>query len=96
MTSERKIRANRENARASTGPKTMQGRARAAQNHFRHGLSIPVHSDPAWSEEVQALARAIAGRTPMTISRTSLAGSRKRTSICAAYARRAIDYWPTD
>jgi len=28
--------------------------------HFRHGLSLPVHSDPAWSEEVQALAREIA------------------------------------
>jgi len=61
LTSDRKIRANRENARASTGPKTAQGRARAARNHFRHGLSLPVHSDPTWSEEVQALAREIAG-----------------------------------
>jgi hypothetical protein len=60
LTSDRKIRANRENARASTGPKTAQGRARAARNPFRHGLSRPVHSDPAWSEEVQALAREIA------------------------------------
>jgi hypothetical protein len=46
---------------ASTGPKTVQGRARAARNRFRHGLSLPVHSDPTWSEEVQALAREIAG-----------------------------------
>src|SRR6266446_5580963 len=37
------------------------GRARAARNHFRHGLSLPVHSDPTWSEEVQALARETAG-----------------------------------
>ena len=61
MTSDRKIRANRENARASTGPKTAQGRARVARNHFRHGLSLPIDSDPTWSEEVRALAREIAG-----------------------------------
>jgi hypothetical protein len=61
LTSDRKIKANRKNARASTGPKTAQGRARAARNHFRHGLSLPVDSDPTWSEEVQALAREIAG-----------------------------------
>ena len=61
MTSERKIRANRANARASTGPKTARGRARAAQNALRHALSVPVYSDPALSEEVEALAREIAG-----------------------------------
>ncbi len=61
MTSDRKIKANRANARASTGPKTAQGRARAARNALRHGLSLPVYSDPALSEEVEALAREIAG-----------------------------------
>jgi hypothetical protein len=61
LSSARKIRANRANARASTGPKTAQGRARAAQNSFRHGLSLPVHSIPSLSEEVEALARKIAG-----------------------------------
>ena len=61
MTSARKITANRANARASTGPRTGPGRARAARNAFRHGLSLPVHSDPALSPEVEALARKIAG-----------------------------------
>jgi len=61
MTTERKIRTNRANARASTGPKTGRGRARAAQNALRHGLSLSVYSDPALSEEVEALAREIAG-----------------------------------
>jgi hypothetical protein len=61
LTSERKIKANRANARASTGPKTAQGRARAARNALRHGLSLPVYSDPALFEEVEALAREIAG-----------------------------------
>jgi hypothetical protein len=61
VTSPRKIKANRANARTSTGPKTAPGRARTARNGLRHGLSVPVLSDPVFSEEVDALARAIAG-----------------------------------
>jgi hypothetical protein len=61
LTSDRKIRANRANARASSGPKTAQGRARAARNALRHALSLPVYSDQALSEEVEALWREIAG-----------------------------------
>ena len=61
MTSDRKIKANRTNARASTGAKTAQGRARAARNALRHALSVPVCSNPVLSEEVETLAREIAG-----------------------------------
>jgi hypothetical protein len=61
VTSERKSRANRANARASTGPKTAQGRARSARNATRHALSVSVHSDPVLSEAVEALVREIAG-----------------------------------
>jgi hypothetical protein len=61
VTSARKITANRANARASTGPQTTRGRARAARNALRHGLSLPVGSIPAMSEEVETLAREIAG-----------------------------------
>jgi hypothetical protein len=61
LTSARKVRANRANARASTGPQTTRGRARAARNALRHALSLPVGSIPALSEEVEALAREIAG-----------------------------------
>jgi hypothetical protein len=61
LTSDRKTRANRANAQASTGPKTADGRARAARNALRHGLSLPVCSNPALSEEVETLAREIAG-----------------------------------
>jgi hypothetical protein len=60
-TSDRKIRANRANARASTGPKTTHGRIHSARNAIRHALSLPIYSDPALSEEVEALAREIAG-----------------------------------
>ena len=61
MTSDHKIKANRANAQASTGPKTAGGRARAARNALRHALSLPVCSNPALSEEVETLAREIAG-----------------------------------
>jgi hypothetical protein len=61
LTSDHKIKANRANAQASTGPKTVDGRARAARNALRHALSLPVCSNPAVSEEVETLAREIAG-----------------------------------
>jgi hypothetical protein len=61
LPSDRKTRANRANAQASTGPKTADGRARAARNALRHGLSLPVCSNPALSEEMKALAREISG-----------------------------------
>jgi hypothetical protein len=61
VTSTRKIKANRANARASTGPKTARGRARTARNALRHALSVSVYSDSILSEEVNALAREIAG-----------------------------------
>src|SRR6516164_9206582 len=61
-TSNREITAKRVNAGASTGPKTKQGRIRSAQNALRHALSVPIYSDPALSEEVEALAREIAGK----------------------------------
>jgi hypothetical protein len=61
VTSERKIRANRANARASTGPKTAQGGSHSARNALRHALSLPVYSDPALSDEVKALAQEIIG-----------------------------------
>jgi hypothetical protein len=64
VTSPRKIFANQRNSLCSTGPKTAAGRARAAKNARRHGLSVPVTSDPALSAEVETLALQIAGDAP--------------------------------
>jgi hypothetical protein len=61
MTSAKKARANCGNAQVSTGPKTARGKARAAQNARRHGLSLAVISDPVLSEKVEALTREIVG-----------------------------------
>src|SRR5271165_5556385 len=61
MTSPSKRAANLANAQASTGPKTARGRARSAQNARKHGLSVPVFSDPLLSKEVEALANELVG-----------------------------------
>jgi hypothetical protein len=57
MTTEQQIRANRENALRSTGPRTAKGKARSCRNAFRHGLSIPVTAGSGpFSEEVEEIA----------------------------------------
>jgi hypothetical protein len=61
MISAHKIKTNRANARASTGPKTAQGKARAARNSRRHGLSLSILADPVRAAEVEHLAHEIAG-----------------------------------
>jgi len=63
MISERQLRANRANAHASTGPKTRQGKIRAAQNARRHGFSVSILSDPLLFEEAETLAHSLAGHT---------------------------------
>ena len=52
---------NRANARASTGPKSKAGKARAAGNARLHGLSVPAVLDPSLADEIKELARKIAG-----------------------------------
>lgn len=61
MISSRKLRANRNNARASTGPRTPAGKAFASRNARKHGLSVPIVADPCLAAEVRTFARQIAG-----------------------------------
>ena len=62
MTSALKIRANRANAKASTGPRTTRGKSKAAQNARRHGLSLSINADPGCAAQVKNFAREIAGK----------------------------------
>jgi hypothetical protein len=61
MTSTRRFKANRKNARTSTGPRTQRGKIRSAQNARRHGLSLSVLTDPLLSEDAENLAQTLAG-----------------------------------
>jgi hypothetical protein len=63
VTSARKIRANRANAGASSGPKTAAGKAQSAQNAFRHGFNVPVWLDPDLASDVEAFAQRIVGKS---------------------------------
>lgn len=61
MTTARKTSANRQNAGASTGPKSAPGKARSSANARRQGLAVAIWSETALTAEAAALAKRIAG-----------------------------------
>jgi hypothetical protein len=56
-----RVRANRRNARLSTGPRSMAGKKRVALNALRHGLAVAIGSLSEVDATVEPLARRIAG-----------------------------------
>jgi hypothetical protein len=61
VTSEKRVLANRANAKRSTGPRTSKGKARASQNATKHGLW---RSAPADLSELHLVEHAILGADP--------------------------------
>lgn len=61
MISPRKTKANRANARLSTGPRTSAGKATVAQNALRHGLSLPLVVDGPLSALIERLTKELVG-----------------------------------
>ena len=61
MTSERKIAANRNNAKKSTGPRSNAGRAVSRLKALRHGLAVSIGNDSAFAGEVEDLAKVLSG-----------------------------------
>jgi hypothetical protein len=64
MASERQLRANRENAKKSTGPKTVAGRARSSRNALRHGLSLPLKLDAEAAAKAEQIRQMLVSEQP--------------------------------
>ena len=75
MTSQRRVEANRRDAKASTGPKSAAGKKRASGNSYRHGLTLSAATNPKLGEEIERLARMIlaAGGAPDEVSAQAIA-----------------------
>jgi hypothetical protein len=61
MATEKQIRANRQNARKSTGPRSQAGKAQVAHNAYQHGLSTRVYSGPQHAKAIERLTRQLVG-----------------------------------
>jgi hypothetical protein len=60
MVTERKIRANRLNSKASTGPKSSLGKSASKRNALKHGLSVDLATLPDFHKQVNLLAKLLA------------------------------------
>src|SRR6516164_4384905 len=61
MASERKLTANRNNAKRSTGPRTARGKLQVRSNAMQHALAANALRNPALALKVELLANAICG-----------------------------------
>jgi hypothetical protein len=63
MTSERRLAANRKNAKRSTGPHTARGKLRVRSNAVRHGLATTALRHPAPAIQIERMATAMCGES---------------------------------
>jgi hypothetical protein len=84
MTSKRKIQANQENAKQSTGPTTPEGKETASRNSYKHGiwakeLVISKEETPDYEKLVTDLEAALKPEGPITAEPTPLLATRCRS-----------------
>ncbi len=91
MASKRQIEANRTNAKRSTGPKTIVGKARSSRNARRHGLSRWQPEDTAGSEAIANAIRAELGDPSGQPAAQALAQVRLRLSNIRDARRRLLE-----
>lgn len=61
MKSTARARANRRNAKLSTGPRSQAGKAKTARNALRHALAVPIAAFPVLDATADDLAHFLAG-----------------------------------
>jgi hypothetical protein len=61
MRASARVRANRANAKRSTGPKSKDGKLRSALNAYKHGLTIPAGMLPEYEPAVKAYVALLVG-----------------------------------
>ena len=60
VNSDRKLASNRKNAQNSTGPKSVEGKRRSAQNSLSHGLAVPASTIATLQADIRKIALNIA------------------------------------
>jgi hypothetical protein len=90
MSTSAQIRANRENAQHSTGPKTEEGKAASSHNNFRHGFTgaftvLPFEDQSAYDQLFESLH---AEHQPLTITETILVEKMAQSHWLAKRAQR--------
>ena len=95
MTSEQQIAANQRNARKSTGPRLGAGKQRASSNAYRHGLAAPIRSSEAFANQVDELARKIAGDSDsvITLARARAAAEAELDLVRVRHTKVALIEW---
>jgi hypothetical protein len=99
MTSDKKIAANRINAKKSTGPMSLHGKLQSSRNAWRHGLAAATNPEPTVSMDVKRIANAICGNghadpdlydLAVTIARWQLVLLKVRAARIAASERQRM------
>jgi hypothetical protein len=89
MASDRQIAANRRNAKKSTGPRS-GSRGRSRLNALRHGLAVPIGTDPAFHDDLEMLANVLSiSRGMQMVSESSRDAARAELDLLRIRKTRA-------